>query len=868
MGREPKTRGDDDPLNTPVMRQYLELKRNLPDAILFFRMGDFYELFLEDAEIAAPIMDVALTRRQASIPMCGVPYHSADTYISRLLNSGRRVAIAEQSPDPDNPRLMRRKLQRIITAGTLVEENLITGEANNYLLAIALHHGVLGAAVADVSTGEFQSMERSLSLTANEDRDNTIDEAARDAAVAAAVRDWICRFSPREVLLPSDRIVDLVRAVPELDSLLTAMEPWKASPAEGLRQLEHRFGVNRRGLGFDAEDSPAAGAAALILHYVKTHCPGQNASLQAPVLRRAEQERLILDEQTVRHLELIQNQQDGRSARTLYSCLDRCVTAAGKRALRNALLQPFADSDAIAERQGRVASLVELDALRESVHSALDGVQDLERALTRQAAGRGAPRDFGLAVAAVRSAQAIAACSAETGAPWIAVAPALLSLCTDLETSIVESPPAALGGGDFIRPGVDAELDRAREARTRGGEWTVQFEARERERTGISSLRVKYNRIYGYFIEISRGQAREAPADYVRKQTLTGYERFSSAELSEMESELLSADETIARLEQNHFDRLSARLLDCAPSLKELMQVIGEVDLCLSLAQTALRYRWTRPEFLDQSEAILEIDEGRHPVVERHLAAGEVFTPNSVRLRGSEASFAILTGPNMAGKSTYIRQVALIQLLAQVGSFVPAEACRLTIADRIFTRIGAGDNLTRGESTFFVEMVEAARILNQCSDRSLVIMDEVGRGTSTYDGMSLAWAIVERLSESEGARPLTLFATHYHELTALAEREHVINLTMEVQERAGRVLFLHRVREGAADRSYGIHVARLAGIPEAVSRRAEEKLKELEQQLDRSRIAEADAEKLSRRRRSRRSSAEEAQEGAMQESLF
>ncbi|MBX7057964.1 MAG: DNA mismatch repair protein MutS [Leptospirales bacterium] len=850
MSREKKgaAAAADDPLATPVMRQYLELKRGLDDAILLFRMGDFYELFLEDAERAAPIMDVALTRRQSSIPMCGVPYHSVETYVQRLIAAGCKVAIAEQQPDPENPRLMQRRLQRVITAGTLVEEGLLASSANNYLMAFAVAGDNLGLALADVSTGDFFAS--AVACGQGPASDDTAPRSG-EMLLATALRDWISQYAPREILSPSDRLQLRTLAAPEGRAIWQPMEPWKASPSEGLRQLETRYAVRARGLGFEDPASPALGALSLILHYVRTNFPGQTLFLQAPAFREGPGACLRLDEQTIRHLELTENQQDGGPQRTLFSTLDRCKTPVGKRALRAAILAPFRNIAEIQARANRVEQLLGNDGLRSALSAALDGVQDLERALARQAAGRGAPRDFVIARQAIVAAQSIAAATAGAGGGWLEVTASIATLAEDLQRIVVDSPPAVFGGGALVRDGVDAELDRARQAQQQGGQWILDFEERERKRSGLNALRVKYNRVYGYFIEISKGQAKDAPQDYTRKQTLTGYERFSNDELAEMEATLLGAEERIQLAEERIAGELSHRLLAESGALKQLMQALGETDLRLALAEVAARGDWQRPQCVASGAACLEIDDGRHPVVEEHLPRGDLFTPNSVRLLAAERSFAVLTGPNMAGKSTYIRQIALIQLLAQMGSYVPAQNCRLSLCDRIFTRIGAGDNLTRGESTFFVEMLETARILNQCSSQSLVIMDEVGRGTSTYDGMSIAWAIVERLSDPEGPLPLTLFATHYHELTALGEREKVINLTMDVQERDGRVLFLHRVREGAADRSYGIHVARLAGMPEAVLRRAEEKLIELERELDRSRQQEAE-QHSSRRGRTRR----------------
>ncbi len=845
---------ENDPLDTPFMRQFLDLKRQVPDAILFFRMGDFYELFLEDAEEAAPLMDVALTKRQSSVPMCGVPYHSAEIYIARLIGAGKRVAIAEQENDPANPKLMRRRLRRIITPGTVLEESLLDGAGHSYLMALAPGSRTLGLALADVSTGDFFSLDLPAAAAPVASGAASVEETSLESRFGASLRDAFYKYAPREILAPSDYARDLAALLPEARLLIAPCEPWKASPTEGARQIAARFGQNLKGLGYPSEKTPALGAAGLVLHYLAKNFPDQIVAIGAPAYREGVGARMLLDEQTIRNLDLIQNQNEGGSARSLYGCLDRCKTAAGKRFLKDALLAPLLDRAEILRRQERVATLVNRSAIRARVADALGGVFDLERALARMSAGRGAPRDFAHVAATVEAADELAAAGRELTSEqaafvdWIQCAPELRSLAERITRTVAEEPPAVLGGGPFLRPGLDAELDRAREAQERGSKWIADFERAERERTGISTLRVKYNKVFGYFIEISKGQADNAPADYERKQTLVGYERFTSDKLAHLETELLAADETVARVEERWFRELEAAVLQTGPAIKQLMTAIGEADFLQSLAEIAARRGWTRPEIAPEgSPAGFDLDEGRHPVVEEFLPTGQAFIPNNLRLHRDERSFAVITGPNMAGKSTYIRQIGLIQILAQIGSFAPAQRCALTLADRVFTRIGAGDNLTRGESTFFVEMLETARILNQCSAKSLVIMDEVGRGTSTYDGISLAWSIVEHLSEPEGARPLTLFATHYHELTALAERDYVFNLTMDVEEVGGRVVFLHRVREGAADRSYGIHVARLAGLPETVLARAEEKLAELEKRHSESRVEESTKRKTPRR---------------------
>lgn len=813
--------GPKDPLDTPFMRQYLELKKAYPDSILFFRMGDFYELFLEDAQEAAPIMDVTLTRRQNDIPMAGVPYHSAETYLARLLSAGKRVAIAEQESDPANPKLMRRSVRRVMTPGTLVEETLLDGAGHNYLMSVVPGDQRAGLAFCDVSTGDFFCLEVEVEL-----------EAKNESSLRSVLRDYYYKYTPREILVPTDAL-NRVRAVfNDARQACVPVEDWKASPTEGRRQIEQKFKKNLKGLGFAEDSAYALGAVSLVIHYVTQNFPGSDLRLSPPVFREVRDRYMLLDEQTIRNLDLLHNTQEGGSSRTLFGVLDRCHTPVGKRFLREALLSPLLDSTEIETRLNLVQRLAEDRELRESLAAELKKVSDLERAYSRMSTGRGQPRDFVALRTTVLAGGRLKELLSGTGES-IDVGEELKQLADHFGRTVVAEPPAVLHNGPFVREKIDEELDRAREASERGSRWVAEFEKQEREKSGITALRVKYNKIHGYFIEISKGQADQAPADYRRRQTLVGYERFTSDRLEELQTTLLAADDIIHTIEARIFQDLCELYLDHGPFIKNLMRSLARVDFLLSLATQAVRRGWVRPTL--SSDGSLRIQAGRHPVVEEYLPVGEQFIANDVVLDNDARCFAIITGPNMAGKSTYIRQLGLIQLLTQVGSFVPARSAAMPVADRIFTRIGAQDNLTRGESTFFVEMLEAARILNQCTDRSLVIMDEVGRGTSTYDGISLAWAIVEYLSDPAGPQPLTVFATHYHELTALEEREGIFNLTMDVQEQGGQVVFLHRVREGAADRSYGIHVARIAGLPESVLARAEEKLIELEQDLERDR---------------------------------
>jgi len=808
-----------DPLDTPVMRQYLELKKMNPDAVLFFRMGDFYEMFLEDAKEAAPIMDIALTKRQNSVPMAGVPYHSVDTYIARLISAGKKVAIAEQSVDPKNPKLMRRIVKRVVSPGTLVEESLLKNPLHNYLMSLTKDESDIGIALADVSTGDFFTIE----IEAEENIERTL---------SSNIRDIFFKYGPCEILIPTFLIKEFNTLIPEVSDIITGIEDWKAFPTEGIRQIDAHYNMNINGLGYDNNKMISLGAASMVLHYMSQAFPGQNHALNPPVFHRTSGEYMLLDEQTIRNMDLIYNAQEGSQNRSLYGVLNYCKTSVGKRRLKEALLMPLLGKEAIEFRQNITYFLAENDGESSRIITALNNISDLERIISRMTSGRGAPRDFISLRDTIQSANQLVdiinalSSRQDEFKNLIVLSDRLQGLAEYINKKIIDDPPAILGNGPLLKSGVNTELDEAREASKDGSRWIVEFEKKEKERTGISSLRIRYNKIVGYYIEISKGQTKNAPDNYQQKQTLVSGTRYSCETLNELERSIKKADEIIGRIENDFFDDICEKILNHHNDIKEMMKGIAELDFLNSLASAGARYGWVKPVAVSTGELIIE--DGRHPVVETFLPPGEDFIPNSITMDSTNRSFTILTGPNMAGKSTFIRQVALIQLLMQIGSLVPARHATISIADRIFTRIGASDNLTRGESTFFVEMLEAARILNQATERSLVIMDEVGRGTSTYDGLAIAWSVVEYFTGDNDSKPRVLFATHYHELTVLESRAGVFNLTMDVQETAGKIIFMHRVRDGHADRSYGIHVARLAGLPPEVTDRAEEKLAELE----------------------------------------
>jgi DNA mismatch repair protein MutS len=797
---------------TPFMRQYLEIKSGYPDAILFFRMGDFYELFLEDAKIAAPLMDVALTKRQSEIPMCGVPYHSAGIYIQRLLSAGKKVAIAEQAADPANPRLMNRRVVRVISAGTVIEDDLLSPGKSSYLMAVAGNSEHPAVALADISTGEFFALDAS-------------------GDTAPSLRDIYYSHHPREILASGYMLDQVKKLSGETGVPITAMEAYRASPSEGWRRIEATFAVAPKALGFQ-ENHPALGAVSLILHYIDQAFPEKRPRLEAPVFREPASKHLVLDEKTIRNLNLFE------PAETSLLSLFSCRTAPGRRALRDFILHPLIHESEINDRLNAVEYLLQRTDVLRALQEALGSVFDLERILARIDGGRCRPADFRAVISTVRAATDIENIL-RNAAPFafFKLDPSLIALADALDAEIVEEPAALPGASPFLREGRNPALDEAKKARSEGARWILELEEKERNATGIATLKIRFNRVTGYYIEVSKGQTQNVPDRFERKQTLVTGERYTTQELKEIERRILSAEAVIEEAELAAFERLVVDLQKHRTPLRRMMQSLATVDVLVSFAQTAIQAHWVRPEIVDTGEITLE--QSRHPVVEKFLPAGVRFTPNDVHLNRTDRSFALLTGPNMAGKSTYIRQVALIQLLSQIGSFVPARRARITPVDRIFTRIGAQDDLARGESTFFVEMLETSAILRRFTPRSLIIMDEVGRGTSTYDGLSIAWAIAEYLTEGE-LRPAVLFATHYQELTALEERKGVINLTMDVHESDDRVIFLHRVKEGVADRSYGIHVARLAGLPGPIVSRAAELLRAFEER----RLRESEALQL------------------------
>ena len=773
------------PALTPVMRQYREAKEQHPDGILMFRLGDFYEIFFEDAEIAAPVMGVTLTSRplgkSGRAPMCGVPHHAWQSYVGKLLRAGHKVVICDQVEPAGKHKVVRRDVTRVLTPGTVVEDAYLDPSRANYLVAAWTRGADSGLAACEVSTGEL--------LLCQLPRERLTTE--------------LQRLAPAELLTPP------------------AIEEYRFDPVRGQQRLRDVLGIAFPA-SVGAADAPlAVGAAGVVLDYLK-----QNQAHITPgsfsVRTYSPDSTMSLDAATVRNLELP----------ALTELVDRTRTPIGARRLRAWLGAPMRDAESIELRLEAVAELASSADLREALGTTLKPVGDLERLTSRAGHGHANARELVAlrrALEAIPSLQkAVTACKALVSrdlAGQISDAP---ELAATLLRALVEDPPPIAREGGAIRPGFDAELDGIAEASRSAREWIGGLESGERRRTGIRSLKVGFNKVFGYYIEVSNANAVALPDDYVRKQTLTGAERYLTPELKEKEAIVLTAQERIAEREQEILRDLGAAVAESASILRSSAQAIGMIDALLSLAVTAAEHAWHRPEV--NAGLKLSIKAGRHPLVERGLPAG-VFVPNDLELDPDGDQIVILTGPNMAGKSTYLRQAAVIVLLAQCGSFVPAESAVVGLADRIFTRVGAHDDITSGMSTFMVEMTETANILNHASRSSLVILDEVGRGTSTYDGVSIAQAVVEYLHDSPKLGCRTLFATHYHELTALAETlPHVTNQRVEVLEDGETVRFLHRVVPGGADRSYGIHVAALAGLPSGVIARARQVLGELERQ--------------------------------------
>jgi DNA mismatch repair protein MutS len=807
---------------TPMMQQYQSIRRTLPEGtLLLFRLGDFYELFFEDAKIAAPILNVALTKRNG-MPMCGVPFHAAESYIGRLIKAGHKVAICDQTSEPQPGRIVERQVSQIISPGTVSDLQLLESRQNNFLASVgrlrssasgklssrADEKEQYGLALLDISTGEFRVTE---------------------VRTFGALEDELARFSPSEVLVP-DSDQELIRMIPRA----SAYDGYAFEVDHASYLLREQFCVQSLD-GFGCSDMPVAiGAAGAIVHYLRHQLRRKTSHIRSLGVFLSDHY-VALDVATQQNLELIRSK-GGADDSSLLAALDRTVTPMGGRLIRQWLLKPLRSRAEIRQRQQMIQQFLDQPFLLSSVREVLGNIRDMERTMARLSQQSGNAHDVvalrlsleslpelkehlaALAKAVLADGEDLLLTRIASG---IRELPELVQLLSD---ALVDEPPALLKEGGMFREGYDPSLDELRSASRSGKDWIAALQQREIERTGIKSLKVRFNSVFGYFIEVSNSNLGAVPADYTRKQTTVNGERFITPELKEVESKILGADERSRALEYELFLRLRESLLEYLPRLQETARSISVLDVIASLAETARLFGYSRPSVTE--EARIHIRDGRHPVLDQNVTE-EKFVPNDCLLDGDENRLLLITGPNMAGKSTFIRQVALIVLMAQIGSFVPAASAEIGLVDRIFTRVGASDDLSRGQSTFMVEMNETANIVNNATERSLVILDEIGRGTSTFDGLSIAWSVAEYLHDVLHCR--ALFATHYHEMTELAVVcKGVKNYNVAVREWNDQIIFLRKIQPGAADKSYGIQVARLAGLPDDVIDRAKEILANLE----------------------------------------
>ena len=810
------------PRLTPMMKQYYAAKEQHPDALIMFRMGDFYEMFGEDAKVASREMDVVLTSRapakgQPRIPMCGVPHHAVDGYLARLIKKGYRVAICEQMEDPAKAKgLVKREVIRVITPGTVLDTALLDDKANNWLVAVIREGDRYGLATVDGSTGDFVVTE--------------LDGANEGNGSDEVLLSQLERLSPSEIILPTDLFEDAgfrsllgqrVGAAVHRGSDLAFTEEASA------RILRDQFSVvSLEGFGI-ADKALATSAAGAAVDYLRETQRGALAHLEG-LTYFGEDQHMVLDGTAQRNLELVRSLRDGTTRDTLLGVLDRTRTAMGSRLLRRMLLQPLMDVAAIQRRLDQVEALLGATIPRGDLREALADLHDLERLASRVASGYATPRDLGALRGGLEVVPRVRVAAMSVGevpvtelADGLEELPELREL---LQRALVDNPPAQVAKGGIIRDGFSEQLDEIKAGVKGSKDWISKLQDVERARTGIKSLRVGYNKVFGYYIEVSKANLQYVPEDYQRKQTLTNAERFITNELKRYEEMVLSADEKIQALEEELFEGLKERVAEHVTELMGTARTAAKLDVAASMAEVAVRRTYTRP--VVDGSSIVKIRDGRHPVLETLMPEGE-FVPNDSDLDGDDIQIVLITGPNMAGKSTYMRQVALIVIMAQMGSYVPAMRAQVGVVDRVFTRVGASDDLARGQSTFMVEMIEAATILNCSTDRSLLILDEVGRGTSTFDGLSIAWAVVEYIHAHSRAK--TLFATHYHQLTDLDRvLPRLRNLHFTAEERDGEVVFLRKVVDGSTDRSYGIQVAALAGLPREVLDRAADILESIE----------------------------------------
>ncbi len=800
-----------DAATTPMMKQYLAIRRELPeDVLLFFRLGDFYELFFEDAKTASPILNVALTKRNG-VPMCGVPHHSSQGYIAKLIKGGKRVAIAEQTTEPTPGKIVERAVSQILSAGTINDLNLLDSNRPNYLAAVFRSGKKLGLAYVDHTTGEFEVAEF---------KDTT------------ELADELERLQASELLFSDD----------QRDVIDALGNPSSAQPIESylflLDQAQHSLTQHFKVQSLDGFGctgmNAAICAAGCILQYLQFQLRRSVDHIQRLRVGQTN-DCVLIDAASQSHLELVSAR--GGTQHTLLSALDRTCTPMGARKMRHWVLHPLRDLDALTQRQDMIAAFLDEPMLLGQVRTLLKEVRDLERTSSRLSQGSGNGRDLQALATSLEVVPSLKALLQEGDHPdphmrGTKMVSLLLSrlhdltpICQEIQRAICDEPPMQIKEGGVFREGWLPELDELRNATTLGRQWIADLQNREIERTGIKSLKIKYNAVFGYFIEITKANVGSVPADYHRKQTTVNGERYITDELKRMEDKILGSEERSKALEYEQFIELRSRVLEHLAHIQETAEAIAVLDSLGSLAETARLFNYTRP-VLNETRNLF-IRDGRHPVLDQNLTSGERFVPNDVTLEPEESRLILITGPNMAGKSTYLRQTALLTLMAQIGSFLPAASAEIGLVDRIFTRIGASDDIARGQSTFMVEMNETSLILNNATERSLVILDEIGRGTSTFDGLSIAWSVAEHLHDHIGAR--CLFATHYHEITALAQsRSAVKNYNVAVKEWNQQIIFLRKILPGCAEKSYGIQVARLAGLPENVIARAKEVLQQLE----------------------------------------
>lgn len=789
---------------TPMMRQYKQLKEKYSDAFLFFRLGDFYELFFEDAVECSRLLNLTLTKRQTA-PMCGIPHHAVDSYLGRLTKVGKKVAICEQLSDPSLPGIVERDVVKVVTPGTTFDERILEQKANNFIAAVASKDGKIGLALCDMTTGFFQAVSK-------KDEEGLAEE--------------IYKWNPAECILDA--------AAKNIPEFLKRFEKMAVFPHQMWDEpadfLARHFGVkNLSAFGIEA-NGELIEACALLLHYLKETQKCELVHIRPPQIL-VQSDHLVLDDTALKNLEIFSNMRDGKQEGSLLSIIDLTLTPMGGRTLRRWLLSPLKNASQIEMRLDSISEFIENFQLKDEVHKLLSNVLDMERLLSRIAVGSGSARDMiGIAIS-LQSLGPLKSALAKAESKIFAQLLGRLGQLESLEIlreeilkTVVENPPLSLKEGGLVRDGINKDLDELRKIAGSGKDFISKLQKTEIEKTGINSLKIRYNHVFGYYIEITKSNLGSAPPHYIRKQTLANCERFITPELKEYEEKILGAETKINELEYQIILQLRENVKNSTKEIQATAQIFGVLDCLLSLALAASKNGYCRPKIGAEGSDLI-IKNGRHPVVER--LAGQRFVPNDTNISASERVI-LLTGPNMGGKSTYLRQVALIALLGHVGSFVPAQEAEIPLMDRIFTRVGASDNLARGQSTFMVEMQETAQILHCATRNSLIILDEIGRGTSTYDGVSLAWAILEHIHDQVGAK--TLFATHYHELIGVAEKLSAAeNCSVSVSEDNGKIVFLYRILKGAVDRSYGIEVARLAGLPKEVVNKARNILNDLEE---------------------------------------